>query len=254
MLAKIAGSLLPIGNQPRSHPEDDEKQDGEPEERHAGAADRHDADDVVGQAVAPGAGIGPQGNAESDGDDAGGDRQLQRGGELVRKHLRDRRSRHARPSEIAAKHAPRPVEILDGQRVVQVKALFDLGDLGRGHLVGEIDADGRAADPGQREHDDGRADDEDRKHHQPPENVVANLHRGGPPVGSIGVRARFIWRRAHVLGLWRYLFRSANLRLGRGQSGCITKPFTHSRWAIATPSWAAMIHIGSSNSSFCSSA
>src|SRR3546814_10751911 len=44
------------------HPEDDQEQDGEPEQRHAGAADRHDPDHVIGQAVAPRAGEGAQAN------------------------------------------------------------------------------------------------------------------------------------------------------------------------------------------------
>ena len=46
------------------HPEDDQQDDGEPEQRHARAADRDDADDVVGQAVAPRAGVGAEADAE----------------------------------------------------------------------------------------------------------------------------------------------------------------------------------------------
>ena len=159
------------------------RSDGEPEVRHARPAHRDDARDVVGRPVAPRPGVGAEPDAQHDGHDAGGDGQLERRGELDGKTSATGATETPGPAEVALQHALRPVEVLDGQRLIEVEARLDLSHfLGR-HLVRQVDPDGRPADPRQREDDHRHADDEERQDQKPPDDVVAELH-ARPPSGS----------------------------------------------------------------------
>ena len=119
MLAKIVGSLRPIGNQPSSTQKTMSSRMAN--QKSGMLAPLIDTTRMMwsGRRLRRAPGIGAERDAEGDRDQAGGDRQLQRGGELVGKHLRHRRGRDARPAEVAGQHAARPVEILHRQRVVR---------------------------------------------------------------------------------------------------------------------------------------
>ena len=121
--------------------EQDQHQQREPEQRQAGADHGEHPGQVVGDLVVPRACEGTEADAERDRDDRAEGGQFHRRDEAARQHLGDGCHRDARPTQVAAQHAPDPVQVLHRQRVVQAVALLQGSDLAGRHLVLDVDRD-----------------------------------------------------------------------------------------------------------------
>jgi hypothetical protein len=119
----------------------DQHQQREPEQRQAGAGHGEHPGQVVGDLVVPRAGEGAEADAERDRDERTEGGQFHRGDEPARQHLGDGCDRDTRPTQVAAQHAPDPVQVLHRQRVVQAVALLQGVDLIGRHLVLDVDRD-----------------------------------------------------------------------------------------------------------------
>ena len=104
---------------------DVERDEGDPERRHRDAAERDDAQHVVGRAVAAHRRDDAEGDAEERGDQDGVERQLRGRGNELAEVVRDRVVRQRRLAEVSLREVLEVDRVADGQRPVEAVLVLE---------------------------------------------------------------------------------------------------------------------------------
>ena len=159
-----------------ARPEPVDEHQADPEDRHRDAHEGAEHRPVLDGRAPPQRSEDPGGKADEEGDEERGDRELDRGREVLRELAPDVAAGADRTAEVPLREAAEELDVLDGQRPVEPERLAHLLDLRGARLLAGERHRGIARDEPQREEHDRDHAQQHREHvRNAPQDVTAHV-------------------------------------------------------------------------------